>query len=344
MRSVTWRDALGSSGISRVAAVAACETYRMSVLTSESATVSSASDERATESDGVASRTTRVARQATSVASVSTREDSGASPADSRAPPADSRPPPTDTSAPPSDSRAPPSDSGAPPSDSGALVLAREVDAFVDLGDGAVDDLDGALAVTAFVGDGVVELVAGGAEVVACGNHVVLRGVDASGDEAAGEEDDEGEDREQTVLHDRLLHSVRSREVDAGAHFADRLVDQFERALAVAAFVRVRGLELGARGLEMIQCSLHMRLSAGRASGCVTDHDDENGEKGKDASKLHTSPSFPVSSWSSRAFLRSPRTSAAARVRPERARPRGRRSRISCRAASGGRPPATSPS
>src|SRR5438270_870360 len=137
---------------------------------------------------------------------------------------------------------------------------------------------------------------------------------------------------------------MRSREVDAGADFTDRLVDQFERALAVAALVRVRGLELGTRGLEMIERRLHVRLSAGRASGGVSDYDDENGEKGKDASKLHTSPSSPVNTSFSRACLQSPRTSAAVRARRERAHPRGLRSRISCRGVSRGRPPATSPS
>jgi len=84
-------------------------------------------------------------------------------------------------------------------------VRSPELDAFVDLRDGAVDDLHGTLAVAAFVGDGGVQLSASGAELVAGGDHAVLRGVHASGDEAAGEKDDESEDREQSVFHHRLL-------------------------------------------------------------------------------------------------------------------------------------------
>src|SRR5438105_12231292 len=58
-------------------------------------------------------------------------------------------------------------------------------------------------------------------------------------------------------------------ERDAGADFADRLVDQVHRAFAVAALVRRRGAEFGAGRLQQADAGGHVRL---RADGVADAH------------------------------------------------------------------------
>src|SRR6267142_5518347 len=58
-------------------------------------------------------------------------------------------------------------------------------------------------------------------------------------------------------------------ERDAGADFADRLVDQAHRAFAMAALVRRRRAEFGARRLQQADAGGHVRL---RADGVADAH------------------------------------------------------------------------
>src|SRR2546429_9400311 len=56
--------------------------------------------------------------------------------------------------------------------------------------------------------------------------------------------------------------SMGGRERNAGAHLRDRLVDQAERLLAVAALVWRRGGDFGTRVLQQADAGLHVRLGA----------------------------------------------------------------------------------
>src|SRR6185312_7080479 len=69
-------------------------------------------------------------------------------------------------------------------------------------------------------------------------------------------------------MFSRILPSAAG-ERDAGADFADRLVDQLQRFFAVAALVRRRGGEFGASRLQQADTGGHVRL---RADGVADAH------------------------------------------------------------------------
>jgi hypothetical protein len=84
--------------------------------------------------------------------------------------------------------------------------MPRVLDSCFYLLDGAVHRADGAFAMTAFIGCGVLQITACGSEVIERRHHVRLRGMSAAGDEASGQEDDEGDcGKYGTVSHGRLL-------------------------------------------------------------------------------------------------------------------------------------------
>lgn len=65
--------------------------------------------------------------------------------------------------------------------------------------------------------------------------------------------------------------------VNAPLNLIDGVVDQADGSLAMAAFVRFGDIELIARGPEMIECRLHVRLTAtGRAAGQVPESEEED--------------------------------------------------------------------
>jgi hypothetical protein len=84
-------------------------------------------------------------------------------------------------------------------------------------------------------------------------------------------------------------------EFHPAANLFHGVVNELNGALAMAAFVRFGGRELAARGLEVIERSLHVRLAAaGCASGEVSDDEEEDDQtREKNRSTIHSDSFSP---------------------------------------------------
>jgi len=83
----------------------------------------------------------------------------------------------------------------------------RELDPRVDFSDGAIDDADGAFAMTALVGKGFPELLPGVPKMTARVDHVRLRGVGTAGHDAGDEcQTEEKGTKNRSMFHHILLN------------------------------------------------------------------------------------------------------------------------------------------
>jgi hypothetical protein len=85
-----------------------------------------------------------------------------------------------------------------------SLPSPRELDPRVDFSDGAVDQADGAFAMTALVGKSFPELLPGGTKMTARIDHVRLRGVGTAGHDAG----DECQTEEQGTKNRSMFHHI----------------------------------------------------------------------------------------------------------------------------------------